>query len=195
MNEDVTAFVLAGGKSSRMGSDKAFLELNGRTLLAWALDLVRGVTSDFHIVGSRAKFEQFGPTVEDVYKDRGPLGGIHAALQNSTRELNLMLAVDLPYMDPSFLSYLVQKARGTESLAMVPRAAGGWQPLCGVYRRGFREIAEGALQRGRNKIDALFEGISVGTIDESELTAAGFSDRIFQNLNTPAEFAAAGKRP
>lgn len=193
MNDDVAAFVLAGGKSSRMGSDKAFLELNGRTLLAWALDRVRGVTSDFHIVGPRAKFEPFGPTIEDVYKDRGPLAGIHTALHTSTRELNLVLAVDLPYMDPSFLTYLVAKARGNDSLAMVPRAAGGWQPLGAVYRRGFGEIAEQALQRGRNKIDALFEGISVGTIEESELKMAGFSDKIFQNLNTPAEFEAAAK--
>lgn len=193
MNEDVAGFVLAGGKSSRMGSDKAFLELNGRTLLAWALDLVRGVTSEFHIVGPREKFELFGPTVEDVFRDRGPLGGIHAALSNSSRELNLLLAVDLPYLDPSFLSYLVTKARGTDTVVTVPRVAGGWQPLCAVYRRSFLERAEEALQRGKNKIDPLFDGIPVGVIDESELSAAGFSATIFENLNTPGEFEAAAR--
>jgi molybdopterin-guanine dinucleotide biosynthesis protein A len=176
-----------------MGSDKAFLELNGRTLLAWALDLVRGVTLDFHIVGPRDKFELFGPTVEDIFRDRGPLGGIHAALMSSSRELNLLLAVDLPYVDPSFLSYLVTKARGSDSLITVPRAAGGWQPLCAVYRPPFLELAEKALQRGKNKIDPLFEGIPVATVEESELSAAGFSATIFQNLNTPREFEAAAK--
>src|SRR5215470_17604820 len=145
-----------------MGSDKAFLELKGRTLLAWALDLVRSITTDFYIVGSRDKFELFAPTVEDIYRDRGPLGGIHAALSKPTRELNLVLAVDLPRMHPSFLNYLVTKARGTDAVATVPRAAGGWQPLCAVYRRSFLELAERALQQGKNKIDTLFGSIRVG---------------------------------
>ena len=76
---EVTAFILAGGKSTRMGADKAFIEFEGRTLLARALDLARSVTSNVCIVGTREKFARFAPVVEDVFRDRGPLGGIHAA--------------------------------------------------------------------------------------------------------------------
>src|ERR1700674_299348 len=89
---DVTAFILAGGKSTRMGADKAFVEYEGRTLLARTLDLARSVTAEVFIVGSKQKFAPFAPVVEDVFCDCGPLGGIHAALRASHTELNLMLA-------------------------------------------------------------------------------------------------------
>ena len=77
---DVTAFVLAGGKSTRMGSDKAFLEFEDRTLLARALELAQSITPRVSIVGSREKFGKFAPVVEDIFPDCGPLAGIHAAL-------------------------------------------------------------------------------------------------------------------
>ena len=94
----VTAFILAGGKSTRMGTDKAFVEYDGRTLLARALDLARSVTPDVRIVGSAEKFAPFAPVVEDIFCDCGPLGGIHAALRSSPTELNVMLAVDTPFV-------------------------------------------------------------------------------------------------
>ena len=88
---DLTAFILAGGKSTRMGTDKAFVDYDGRTLLLRALDLARSVATDVRIVGSKEKFAAFGPVVEDIFRDCGPLGGIHAALRASPTELNLML--------------------------------------------------------------------------------------------------------
>lgn len=193
MKGDVAAWVLAGGKSSRMGSDKAFLQLDGRTLLARALDAVCTVTSDFHIVGSRAKFELFGPVVEDVFCDRGPLGGIHAALSATHKDLNLVLAVDIPQVDSQFLEFLIQTASKGGAGVTIPRASGGWQPLCAIYRREFRDIAEQALKQGRNKIDPLFDRVSLAIIEESDLKKAGFSANIFRNLNTPEEFEAAAK--
>ena len=93
--EDVTAFVLAGGKSTRMGKDKAFLEFRGRILLARALELAAGAGQEVRIVGDPRKFAAFGQVIEDIYRERGPLGGIHAALKSSSTRLNLMLAVDI----------------------------------------------------------------------------------------------------
>lgn len=72
---DVAAFILAGGKSTRMGTDKAFVVLEGRTLLARTLDLARAVTADVRIVGAAEKFAAFAPVVEDVFSGCGPLGG------------------------------------------------------------------------------------------------------------------------
>src|SRR3974377_2140775 len=106
----VTAFVLAGGKSSRMGRDKAFLVFRGQTLLERALQSLRAVTSKVYVVGAREKFCSFGPVVEDVYPDRGPLAGIHAALSTSDTELNLVLAVDMPLIEPALLVFLVEAA-------------------------------------------------------------------------------------
>jgi molybdopterin-guanine dinucleotide biosynthesis protein A len=183
----VTAFVLAGGKSSRMGSDKAFLRLGDETLLSRALKLVGAVVSEVCIVGDAKKFAVFGQVVEDVYRERGPLGGIHAALSGSTTELNLMLAVDLPFVTQKLLQYLLSRALESGAMVTVPRTGSGFQPLCAVYRRGFAEVAEQSLLEGKNKIDSLFAGVGSCVIGEKELVRAGFSAEMFRNLNTPEE--------
>ena len=186
--DDVTAFVLAGGKSTRMGRDKAFLEFKGRILLARALELAAGVADDVRIVGDPRKFAAFGRVVEDIYRERGPLGGIHAALMSSSTDLNLMLAVDLPFVEPDFLKYLVSAARDAKAVVTVPRACDGLQPLCAVYRLGFAEVAEQFLAQGKNKIDALFDEADTKILAPEELSEAGFSGQMFRNLNTPEEF-------
>ena len=191
---DVVVFILAGGKSTRMGTDKAFVPLDGRTLLARALDLARSVSREVKIVGDRAKFAPFAPVVEDIFPGCGPLAGIHAALRASTTELNVILAVDIPFISLALLQHLVTRARSAPSvLATVPRSNGGWQPLCAVYRPGFADAAEQALKRGHYKIDALFEELNTQAVAEDELETAGFSPRIFRNLNTPEELAEASK--
>lgn len=186
--DDVTAFVLAGGKSTRMGKDKAFLEFRGRILLARALELAAGAGHEVRIVGSPSKFAAFGRVVEDIYRDRGPLAGIHAALKNSPTELNLMLAVDLPFVQLSFLRYLISVARETTALVTVPHAGDGLQPLCAVYRREFAQAAEQSLARGKNKIDALFAEVETRIVGSEEFSHAGFCGQMFRNLNTPEEF-------
>jgi molybdopterin-guanine dinucleotide biosynthesis protein A len=183
---DVAVFILAGGKSTRMGADKAFVVLEGRTLLARALDVARAVTSDVRIVGDPAKFAGFAPVVEDVFRGCGPLGGIHAALRASRAELNLMLAVDVPFVSAGLLQFLMAQARRSAAVVTVPRI-GGWQPLCAVYRREFAEVAEGVLGEGRYRIDALFEIVPTLVISEEELSVAGFSSAMFRNLNTREE--------
>ena len=189
---DVAAFILAGGKSTRMGADKALVALDGRTLLARALELARSVTPEVRIVGDAGKFAPFAPAVEDVFRDCGPLGGIHAALRASQTELNLILAVDVPFVSLALLQFLITRARSSPAAAVtVARSGGGWQPLCAVYRREFGDAAENALREGRCKIDALF-GADTNVIEEEELEVAGFSPRIFRNLNTPEELAEAG---
>ena len=185
---EVTAFILAGGKSSRMGSDKAFLRLENETLLARALRAADTAVREVRIVGEASKFASYGRVVEDVYRGRGPLGGIHAALSSSTTELNLMLAVDLPFVGSKFLEYLLLRAQESGAMVTVPRAGGGLQPLCAVYRRGFANVAEKSLSEGKGKIDLLFAGVGTRVIEENELEGAGFSAEMFRNLNTPEEF-------
>jgi len=193
---EITAFVLAGGQSTRMGKDKdkAFLMLAGRSLLDRALELAGSATSDVRISGSAAKFGTFGPVVEDVYPQHGPLSGIHAALLQSTSELNLMLAVDLPFVQPAFLRYLISQARESNALVTVPHTHDGWQPLCAAYRREFGRIAEQSLRERRNKVDALFLPQLTRVITEQEMAGNGFSLEMFRNLNTPEELEAAKVR-
>lgn len=191
---DLTAFILAGGKSARMGEDKAFLQWGGRTLLEHSLRLARALSPEVLIVGGAGKFSAYGAVVEDVFRERGPLGGIQAALQASATDLNLILAVDLPLMEARFLKYLVAQARASNALVTVARAGGGWQPLCAVYRRAFAELAERALRAGKNKIDALFTPATTRVIEEDELAKRRFAAHIFQNLNTPEDLKKLRKR-
>jgi molybdopterin-guanine dinucleotide biosynthesis protein A len=193
--EDVTAFILAGGKSSRMGADKAFLDFDGRTLLEQTLELARSITGDVRIVGGREKFAPFAPVVEDVFPGHGPLGGIHAALRSSTSDLNLMLAVDAPFVSRALLQYLIHEAHhAPEATVVLPRCNGHRQPLCAIYRREFAEVAEKALIAGRNRIDVLFDMVKSRVIGEEELERAGFSAALFCNLNTPEDVAEKRKR-
>jgi len=191
MEPDLSAFILAGGKSTRMGTDKAFVLLDGRTLLARMLDLSRQVASNVHIVGDPAKFAPFSPTIEDIFPGCGPLGGIHAALRSSPTDLNVVLAVDVPFVSLAVLDYLISRARNSDANVTLACAAGGFQPLCAVYRRSFADVAEKALQTGDYRINALFNETSTQVIEEAELEIAGFSPRIFRNLNTPEELAEA----
>lgn len=177
-----------------MGEDKAFLMFDGRTLLQRALELAHSVAEDVRIVGARDKFAAFASIVEDQYEERGPLGGIHAALSASSAPLNLILAVDLPFLEERFLHYLVAEARAGNATVTVPRAGGGLQPLCAVYRCEFREGAEQALAAGRNKIDTLFTQIPVRIIEEEELARFAFSAAMFDNLNTRDEWEQARRR-
>jgi molybdenum cofactor guanylyltransferase len=189
---DVTAYLLAGGKSTRMGADKAFVMLDGCTLLARALAVARSVTSEVRIVGDAFKFASFAPVVEDVFPECGPLGGIHAALRASQTELNVILAVDLPFVSSALLQYLIKRARESLSATVTVAQAGGrWQPLCAVYRQHFADAAELALRTGRYRIDVLFETACTQVIGEEEWAAAGFSLKMFRNLNTREELEAA----
>ncbi len=184
-------FVLAGGKSSRMGSDKAFLDFGGRMLLEHALSVVSEVCPNIAIVGDAATFSNYGAVVEDIYPGCGPLAGIYTALARSTAELNLVLAVDMPFVSRELLAFLFTVAEKADAAVTVPRTGRGFQPLSAVYRRSFARPAEAALQAGKYKIDALFAEIGVRTIAEDELSAAGFSERNFVNVNTPEELMAA----
>ena len=187
----MAAWVLAGGRSSRMGADKALLELTSTPLIVRAIEVARAAVPDVKIVGDPLKFAAFGPVINDVYRDRGPLGGIHAVLAGSQAEWNLILAVDTPFVPARFLKYLLARAESSGATVTVPSVAGYFQPLCGVYRKPFLPVADHALSRGQNKIDQLFREVTLCVVSEQELTANGFDASMFRNLNTPEEWQAA----
>ena len=193
MNE-ISAFVLAGGKSSRLGTDKALLKIHGETLLERAVALSTHVTDKVFVVGEKAKLTGIGNVVEDAYNGCGPLGGIHAALRHSSTDGNLLLAVDMPFVTEKFLRFLISISQQFDSVVTVPQSGGRLQPLCAIYRKVFAEVAEQALQRGKYKVDPLFDHVSTRIIEEKELAAAGFSAEIFENVNTPDDWEQAQRR-
>lgn len=187
----VHVFVLAGGRSTRMGTDKATLRLGGETLLDRALAKAHEMSDKIAIVGARELYASFGTdVVEDEFPQCGPLGGIHAALGVSRSELNVVLSVDTPFVSTEFLRFLLRRAESTtDALAVVPDADGGVQGTCAVYRRPFRAVAEQQLKRGRYKVTDTLALVRVEYVEEPEMRAAGFDSAMFANLNTPEEFA------
>lgn len=187
-SEAVTAFVLTGGKSERMGSDKALLQLpDGQTMLEHALALGASVAGETRIVGPRGRYAQFawaGSLIEDVFAGKGPLGGIHAALSSSTTEWNLVLAVDAPLITRELLQWLVRRAQASNTTVTVPRIGGRLQTLCAVYRKNFGEVAQRALEQDRNRIETLYGEVTTEVVDEAELRGEGFGPELFANCNT-----------
>ena len=180
------------------GVDKAFLKIGGQTLVDRALSVLSEVCESVRLVADPARFAKYestkyGPVLADILPGCGPLGGIHAGLASSPAELNLMLAVDMPFVSLELLAFLFLAAEDEDNHAIitVPRTSKGFQPLCAVYRPEFSIAAEQALRAGKYKIDAVFSGAPIRVIEEAELAAAGFSDRTFFNLNTPQDRLAA----
>ena len=177
-----------------MGSDKALLSFGGQTLLECARQTAVAAGCGVFIVGARERYESFGAVVEDIYKDCGPLGGIHAALSASQTDLNVMLSVDMPLMNPEFLQWLVAQARSAREQILVPDLL-GLQPLCAVYRREVHGPAEQLLKRREYKISNLFTAVPTRYISEQEIVGAGFSAEMFRNINARAEYEHLAAKP
>jgi len=186
--EPIFAFIIAGGKSSRMGQDKAFLVLDGKTLIDHAIAQAKSVAEEVFIVGPAATFSAYGRIVKDIFPGCGPLGGIHAALRRSRSEYSLVLPLDMPLVTPEFLRFMLQKALASQATVTVPRAQDGYQPLCAIYRSSFADLAETSLQQNRCRIDALFAADSICIIGAEEMQQNGFDPRMFDNLNSPEDY-------
>jgi molybdopterin-guanine dinucleotide biosynthesis protein A len=196
----VNGFVLAGGRSSRMGVDKALLHYAGRSLIERAVDLLKGAGLESHIVGARPDLAAYAPVIEDLHPGCGPLGGIEAALASSNSEWNLFLPVDLPLLPSAFVAYLMERARISDAAATIPVLGGGPQPLCAVYRRdllaGIRKSLESEDYKVLHSIENAAAPLETD-IFSVEAVAATRDDwpmqpplhRWFQNLNTPVDLA------
>jgi molybdenum cofactor guanylyltransferase len=153
VNDCVEGFVLAGGRSSRMGQDKALLQLGGRSLVGVALDKLRSIgVAAPRIAGARTDLSSHAPVVPDLHPECGPLSGIEAALSATSQPLNLFLPVDMPLLPARFLSWMLLRAEITGALVTVPRINGQPQPLCAVYHRDLLAPLTASLLAGNYKV-------------------------------------------
>lgn len=169
-----------------MGENKAFLLVDGKSLIDHALSQAKSVSDDILIVGPKEWYGAYGRIVTEVYPGCGPLGGVHAALVRSKTELNLVLALDMPFLQPDFLAYLVERAASVEAEVTVPRVDGRFQPLCAIYRKSFEATAEAALKAGERKLDKLFTKERTLVIELENSPA--FDSSMFANLNSRADY-------
>jgi molybdopterin-guanine dinucleotide biosynthesis protein A len=187
--ENVGGYVLAGGKSSRMGRDKALLEIDGESLIARATRLVRAVLSEPVVIASGPGYQALGlKIVADDFPGYGPLGGIATALHISTRPWNLVIACDLPYLTKPWLEYLIARALKSEADAVVPMNVRGPEPLCAMYHKNAEVRIRTAVQGGMRKVTDSFANLSVEHVEPDEWKAFASGGVLFKNVNSPADY-------
>ena len=179
-----------------MGRPKQGLVLGGQTMLQRQLRLLTQVCHTAFVVGAQAApFAGEVPAVPDVFPGRGPLGGIYTGLAHTRSEYNLVVSCDLPFLRSDFLEYLCHRAIGSSADVTVPQTAGhGFEPLCAVYRRRMRRIIRASLDSGNGKISRVFAKVRCEILEGKELARQRFSEAIFVNMNTPADYDAARRR-
>jgi molybdopterin-guanine dinucleotide biosynthesis protein A len=187
--EQINGFVLAGGKSSRIGQDKGFLRLGNQPLVLRAAEILLPIVHTVTLLASPDLYGNLGfPVIADLWPDQGPLAALCTGLISSDAEWNLFLACDLPRVSPRFIEFLVQRVRATRSDAVVPRTQEGWQPLCAAYHARCRTAFQPAVRQRRLSIVELFDELHPEAITPEEMASIGLSEAEFANVNTPEEW-------
>lgn len=193
-----SGFVLAGGKSSRMNADKAFLEISGENFLDRAVKTLETVCENrVKIVLNSAQthfIERLPadiPYIFDAFENRGALGGIHAALKNCETKYALILAVDLPLVTGDAIQKLADITLSSNKfIAVVPRQTDGrWQPLCAVYHEKYclPSLEQLLSENDSASVRDFLELIAPREIPQHRLTTNHDED-LFFNVNHPADF-------
>jgi molybdenum cofactor guanylyltransferase len=177
-------FVLAGGRSSRMGRDKALMEMEGIRLVSRAAKVVAAAAGTATVIGDREKYGGLGyPVKPDIFRGCGPLAGIHAALAISRADWNLVLACDMPEVESAFLDQLLERAEHAGNDCLLPAGESGRpEPLCGVYHRRILPAIQQALEGGVRK---MMDGLVGLRVEVFPVTGPG----PFRNINTPADWS------
>jgi molybdopterin-guanine dinucleotide biosynthesis protein A len=192
---DVEGFILVGGKSSRMGTDKAQLVFNGQTSVELIAAEMSAVTQSVSLVGARPNDRHHSlNNVPDIHPGWGALGGIQAALGACRRDWALIVACDLPFVTSELFRRL-SSFLGNPTDAVVPiQPDGRPQPLCALYERETcRAQAERLIEVGEHTPRALLAAVETRWIEFGELDDLPGAKNFFLNVNTPADFDHATK--
>lgn len=188
----LSGIILAGGASSRMGRNKALLELDGQALVSRVAGTLARLTDEVVIVANDAGPYRFLglPVVPDVQPGYGPLMGLYSGLRAARGELVMAVAVDMPFLSSDLLKTLVALTPGYD--VVIPRAYDRLHPLCAVYRRATCLPAiERAISRGQRRLIAFHPDVRVREVDEATLRQIDPDLRSLMNVNTPEELAIA----
>jgi molybdenum cofactor guanylyltransferase len=194
---DIAAFILAGGQSSRMGRDKAMLEIDGVTMLDRTIALMRGVRIKPAVVGAPQVFARAATAlgvIEDEWPGAGPLGGIASALRASQLPWNLVVACDLPYLTREWLEFLLARGLRSTADAVVPMNEGGPEPLCAMYAKSAEAPLVKAFESGGRGVIQGLTHIRVEYLELREWKGFDSEGLLFKNMNAPADYAEAQQR-
>lgn len=147
---------MAGGKSSRMGTDKGLMDFKGKPMVQYAIDLLSGIFETVVISANHPAYEQFGlKVIPDIHQNCGPIGGLHAVLSNLETKHAFVLSCDTPLMDESTLKQLLEAMNG-ESM-VVPEVANNFEPLCAIYSVQLVDELEKRIKSGDLKMHQMIK--------------------------------------
>jgi molybdopterin-guanine dinucleotide biosynthesis protein A len=199
----LSAAVLAGGKSSRMGTDKAMLPLvpQGPTLIELVLERLEGVSDDLTIVANDDRLTHLGARlVPDLYPGTGALGGIHAALMHARHEHCLVVACDMPFLNPLLLQAMARESRDYDVLVpLLPgksrQRANGlvYQTLHAIYGQSCAPAIGDRLEQEKYQVIGFFDAVRVRPVEPDTIRRWDPELRSFFNANTPEALAAASE--
>jgi molybdopterin-guanine dinucleotide biosynthesis protein A len=188
---EVHCFVTAGGRSSRMGKDKAWLEIDGRSMIEHVIGELLRVTPLVSVIANSPDYNRLRlPVLSDVNPGIGPLEAIRTALTNSRADWIVLVACDLPFVTAELLKTLLDCASGHQ--AVVPmNAEEKIEPLCAVYSIEALEPVTALITSGERKVSRLFDRLRTRMVPFDELRRLSGSERFFVNVNTLEDYARA----
>jgi molybdopterin-guanine dinucleotide biosynthesis protein A len=191
MDNPLSGIVLAGGRSLRMGRNKAGLPFGGKSLICWVVHRIASICREVFIVAQNAAdYRDCGATVVvDRWPGAGPLGGLATGLEFVVTPHAAVVACDLPFVEAALLAGLAGRA-GSEWDAVVPTVGGSAQPLCAIYTRGAGQTAAALMQKGGRSLHELLATpkLRVCYVAEDTLRAWDPALRSFENINTPEDY-------
>lgn len=192
---EAAAIILAGGKSSRMGTNKALLKINEKTNIERMVDKLKLLFDDIILVTNDSEqYEFLGlKMVPDQYPGMGPLAGVHAGLLASDCDVNVIVACDMPFVSAELAEALVD-SRGDYD-AVIPVINGKQHPLFAVFHKKAAAEALACIGAGRLRMKHLLDQLNVRYVTETELQSYSQLDleRVFFNMNHPNEYEDAKK--
>ncbi|MEK6650851.1 MAG: molybdenum cofactor guanylyltransferase [Bacteroidota bacterium] len=188
--EDVEGFILSGGSSSRMGTPKGSLLVGGAPIIARVARVLSGILARISVVTDRPEEVDFLglPTIPDIRKGCGPMGGLHAALLVAHTPSVMLISCDLPFVSDRLLLILLE--RHGRAPATVPRADSEVHPLCAVYDRSLTAAVEHHLGAQRLSMRKFLEEVGAEHVDLALLNPPVASSELM-NVNSPEDLAAA----
>lgn len=195
--DELSAFILTGGTSLRMGQPKGLLGFGGQPLILRIARIVEPLVSVVTAVGSLDPYASLGlQVIEDLRfsshkesgRTAGPLAGIATALAATQTEWNLILACDLPYLSAEWLGWMLARAVSSEQQIVMPRTTGGPEPLAAAYRRECGPPTIAALQRGIRKVSEAMEQFRIEFVSERDWQHVDPEGRVLRNMNTPEDY-------
>lgn len=181
---EITAIILAGGKSKRMGTDKAQLKLDGVSLLERSIKLCEGFASEILISSNFDNHARYGfPVIADEIENCGPLGGIYSCLKRSGNKLNFVISVDAAFVTTEFVEYLMNETENVD--ALVPYAARGKEPLIAFYNKSCLPKMKESLENGDYKMHDLLQALQTKFVNTQDWVDK--LPKLFHNLNRPED--------